>query len=324
MKKPAKDFSKRRTSGRKALGILCGLALGAIALELLARRNARREQKKREPLGDTLYREVRGQGQPVLFIPGFQASTRYWDDAFDDLDGARKLIFVDCVGFGRSPWPDIEYTLDDHLGYIRRTMIEEAATSHVTIVAHSFGTILAAYYAQRFPGEVDRLILMGVPVFRSAAEARSRLWEMSPTAALFSLNPVLSHISCTLMCAFRPVLQKLVPLLRPDLDPAVASDGVLHMWSSVDRTLRHVLLGAPIEEALRGGVGAKTTIIHGRNDTVTPLSRIESLAAATGAELIVTDDEHHGYLEDGRDHLIRVIARRSVPRRSAEPSIRRG
>lgn len=298
-------MTKRRASG-KAARLLIGLGVAAVGIELLARWNARREQKKREHLGDLLYREVRGSGPAVLFVPGFQGSSRYWGKRFDELQTVRRLIFVDIVGFGRSPWPHIDYSVEDHIGYLRRTLEAEGVRSKLTIVAHSFGTILATLYAARYPAEVDRLVLMGVPLFDDEEEARSRLWEMSPIAALFSLNLVLSHVSCTLMCAFRPLLREIVPLLRPDLDAAVASDGVLHMWSSIDRTLRNVLLGASIETALMDA-GRKTTIIHGRIDTVTPLDRIKGLAAESGAELIVTDDEHHTYVSSSSDVIVHAI-----------------
>ena len=274
-------------------------AFGGLVLvvELLARRNARREQRSREALGETLYREVRGAGAPVLLIPGFQGSTRFWGSHLDSLASDHRLIFIDVLGFGRSPWPNLEYTLDDHLDYVRKTLQAENADRDLTLIAHSFGTILAAYYAERFPAEVSRLVLMGVPVFRDEAEARSRLWKMSPVAALFSLNPILSRVSCTLMCATRPWLQRIAPMLRHDLAPGVISDGLLHMWSSVDKTLRNVLVSKPIENALQV-VGAKTTMIHGRRDGVTPLERVRELSAATGAQLIETDDDHHGYIFD--------------------------
>lgn len=312
MRPPPRRPVRRRRSARlraaKRLSLLAGFAALALATELLARRNARREQRVREPLEETLYREVRGDGSPVLLIPGFQGSTRYWGSRLDPLAARRRLIFIDVLGFGRSPWPNIEYTLNDHLQYLRNTLEVENAGGNVTLVAHSFGTILAAHYAARFPTRIDSLVLLGVPVFRDADEARSRLWEMSATAALFSLNPILSRVSCTLMCATRPYLQRIIPMFRHDLEPGVISDGLLHMWSSVDKTLRNVLMGEPIEKALRV-VGSKATIIHGRRDRVTSIERVRELATVTGAQLIETNDDHHGYIKDNAGLVMDVVGR---------------
>ena len=114
-------------------------------LETCASLNLRRLRSEREYLGARLYVETMGGGgPPVVFLPGLMASTRYWNrQKLAPLAGSRRLIFLDESGFGRSPWPDSEYTLDNHLSAIRRTLVAEGATSHVIVVGHSFGAILA-------------------------------------------------------------------------------------------------------------------------------------------------------------------------------------
>lgn len=64
-----------------------------------------------------LYSECRGSGAPALvFLHGLGASGRYWDKVAKPLEGnGHQLQFVDLLGFGRSPWPDLAYTVDDHL-----------------------------------------------------------------------------------------------------------------------------------------------------------------------------------------------------------------
>lgn len=78
---------------------------------------------------------------------------------------------MDALGFGHSPWPEADYTLEDHLGALRRTLVAAGATRRVTLVGHSAGAILAAWYAARYPEEVERLYLLGTPVFRDRREA---------------------------------------------------------------------------------------------------------------------------------------------------------
>jgi pimeloyl-ACP methyl ester carboxylesterase len=87
----------------------------------------------------------------VVFLAGLTGSTSYWGHAFDALALDHRLVFVDALGFGRSPWPDARYTLDDQLGALRRTLLGLGIDREVTIVAHSFGTVLAAYYAAGHP-----------------------------------------------------------------------------------------------------------------------------------------------------------------------------
>ena len=269
------------------------LAGGLATIEIAARLNVHREQERRRKLGNRLFTRVLGEGDPVVFIPGYQGSTEFWQHAFDSLASRRRLIFVDTLGFGRSPWPDRPPSLDDHLDALRRTLIAAGATRRVMLVAHSFGTVLAAYYAERYPDEVDRLILLGAPVFKNEDDARRRLHEISPIAALFSLNRFLAREACMLMCALRPLLEAALPRLKPGLPPGVVHDSVLHDWPAADGSLR-VLLTRPIAEPLRR-IGPKVTFVHGTADGITPLTRVRELAAESGAAVIETPDVHLSY-----------------------------
>jgi pimeloyl-ACP methyl ester carboxylesterase len=288
--------------------IFLGLAGGIVTVEIAARLNVRREQARRRNLDGRLFTRILGAGDPVVFIPGYQGSTEFWQHAFDSLANRYHLIFVDALGFGRSPWPNQPPTLEDHLGALRRTLAAAGATRRVTLVAHSFGTLLAAYYAERYPEEIDRLLLLGTPVFTGEKDARRRLHEISPIAALFSLNRFLAREACMLMCALRPLLEAVLPRLKPSLPPGVVHDAVLHDWPAADGSLR-VLLTRPIAEPLRR-IGSKVTFVHGDADGITPLTRIRELAAETGAEVIETSDVHLSY-SSRSSNLIRQEVERS-------------
>lgn len=274
-----------------------GVALLLVGIEVLARRNDEREQAARAYLGDQLFTEAVGmRGDPIVFIAGLQASTRYWNHAFDSLAATQRVIYVDLLGFGRSPWPDSGYTLDDQVAALHRTLARLGATKNVTLVAHSFGTIIAAEYAARHPQEVTRLVLLGAPVYDSEAEARERLWDMSPMAAAFTLQPVLAREGCKFHEAFRGPLRRLMPYVLRRLPPAVAEDTVEHTWPSI-RGAIDILLHHPIRVPLRS-IGPKTTLVHGRRDTVTSASKVDQLARETGATFVEVAGEHHDYVGD--------------------------
>jgi pimeloyl-ACP methyl ester carboxylesterase len=221
-------------------------------------------------------------------------------------------MFVDALGFGQSPWPEVRYTLEDHLGALRRTLLREGATRRVTLVGHSFGAILAAYYAAQHPEDVKRLCLLGTPVFDSEAEARRRIRRLSFLTSLFSLNPVLARAGCDVLCAFRPLVRRAVPVVRRALPREVAEDAVLHHWGSIDGTLRNVILTRPVAQAL-ARVGPKTILVHGREDEVTPVDRVRTLAADIGATLVITGSDHHGYLVEDRPVLLALLQSGSEP-----------
>lgn len=288
--------------------IICA-ALVMVILSLAACESLelRRARQERAALGNTLYVEARGSGPAIVFLPGLMGSTRFWSRAeLGPLEARHRLLFIDELGFGRSPWPNVAYTLDEHLDALRRTLVREGATQHVVFVAHSFGTILAAHYAQRYPDEVDRLYLLGTPVFRDEAQARRRIGGMSRLAALFANYRPVAMVACRVQDTFRLAARRIAWMFVRGQSREVVEDAFLHYWPSVDRTIRNVILQVPIEPALRR-LGSKVTLVHGRADRVTPLSEIESLAERIGGTVIVTNNDHGGYVGEGTrrvvDHL---------------------
>lgn len=281
---------------------LKGIGIGALSvgaavglIEMVAATRVRHLRAARASLGDRLYTEVRGQGDPIVFLAGLPATTHFWQEKFDALATTHRLIFVDSLGFGRSPLPEVDYTLDDHLGALRRTLVAEGATRRVTFIAHSFGTLLAAYYAERYPGEVEHLYLLGTPVFNGEREAREHIREMSSMGGLFTLNPILAREACKLHEAtLSPALARIVPLFLPDTPPEVAREGLLHTWNSFDGTLRNIVLRRPVAIPL-ARLGPKVTFVHGRADHITSLAKVERLAASLGGRVIATDDDHLSY-----------------------------
>ncbi|GAC1430434.1 MAG: hypothetical protein NVSMB68_02710 [Thermoanaerobaculia bacterium] len=302
---------EKRTA-RRLRGALLTIGGGFALIEILAWTNVHHERQRRAYLDGHLFSVTEGRGDPIVFIPGLQASTRYWGSAFQELATDHRLIYVDALGFGQSPWPIHEPTLDDHLASIRQTLLALDAKSHITIVAHSFGTILAAYYAARFPAEVDRVVLLGTPVFHDARDARSRIREMSSFGALFSLNPFFAREGCLLMGAVRPLLYRVLPYLDRNLPAAVVQDSVLHDWPAINGAIQNILLRQPIEPALRQ-LGARVTLVHGASDSVTPMETMRSVAAKTGARLLVIDGTHQDYVTRGRATVLTAI--RSAPRK---------
>jgi pimeloyl-ACP methyl ester carboxylesterase len=296
-----------RRGWRKLWIALASLAGAAVLVEVIAAVRVRHLRAERAPLDGRLYAEIRGQGEPIIFLAGLPGTTAYWDHRFDSLARNHRLIFIDALGFGLSPWPDAQYTLDDHLRALRRTLLAEGAGEHVTFVAHSFGTLLAAYYAARYPAEVDRLYLLGTPVFDNEKEAMEHIRALSSTGGMFSINPIIARESCKLHEAFSPLLTGIVPRLEKDLPPELVRGAMLHTWQSFNGTLRHVVLSQPITIPL-ARLGGKVTFVHGRADEITSLQRIHTLAARIGARVVETDDDHTSYSFRNPSPIVAAIA----------------
>lgn len=304
------DMNKRRRHAiSRRVGVSAGvIALAVIAIELAARATRGSHNRRASHLGQRLHATVRGSGPPVVFLHGFRGSGRYWEPHVRRLAADHQVIVVDLLGFGHSLWPvDATYDVEDHLQAIHRTLKPLVGDQQITVAGHSMGAILAGEYARKYRREVSGLVLLNAPMFRSEREAKERIREMSPMAAMFSVQRFWARASCDLVCAFRPLLFQIAPRLEPDVPPHVARDAVLHRWESFDRTLRKVVLQSQPEETLRSVAPLPMTIIHGTDDRVTDRDRLEKIAAATGAELVFVRGGHNIYLSNP-DEVVRHLA----------------
>ena len=303
------NSSWRRTISRRTRLAVGTLAVAVVAIELAARVTRASHNRRVRHLGQRLHVTVSGAGTPVVFLHGFRGSGRYWEPHVDRVAEKRQVIVVDLLGFGCSPWPaDASYDVEEHLAAIHRTVKPIVGEQRMTVVGHSMGAILAAEYARKYRDDVSSLIVLNAPMFRSASEAKARVKEMSPMAAMFSVQPFCARASCDLVCAFRPLLYKLAPRLEPDVPAHVARDAVLHRWESFDRTLRKIVLQSHLEETLRAVGPLPVTIIHGTDDRITDRDRLETTAAAIGAELVFVRGGHNIYLDNPNETIHHIAS----------------
>jgi len=108
-------------------------------------------------------------------LHGIGASSAIWQDVIDQTEDAH-VIAVDLLGFGLSPKPKlIDYTIDDHVMAVRRTLRRRFWRRPIILVGHSLGCLIAVEYARRWPKDVDRLILCSPPLYSTAQKKARRL-----------------------------------------------------------------------------------------------------------------------------------------------------
>jgi pimeloyl-ACP methyl ester carboxylesterase len=107
--------------------------------------------------GTRLYYETAGSGEPLVFLHAFMLDTRMWDDQFDALAPAFRVIRYDARGFGRSelPKPGEPYSHVDDLTALLEKL--EAPLPH--LVGASMGGRFALDYGVTHP---DRLRSLAV------------------------------------------------------------------------------------------------------------------------------------------------------------------
>ncbi|MGZ4809868.1 MAG: alpha/beta fold hydrolase [Thermoanaerobaculia bacterium] len=108
------------------------------------------------------YTEV-GKGSPVIVIhggPGMDSASLAAD--LEPLTRTHRLIYYDQRGGGRSTLPadPALLTIDHHVQDLE-ALRRHLGIEKMMILAHSFGTAIAAQYAIKYPEHVDRMIFLG-------------------------------------------------------------------------------------------------------------------------------------------------------------------
>jgi pimeloyl-ACP methyl ester carboxylesterase len=270
-----------------------------------------------------LVTDEEGAGPPLLFLHALGASGRYWRGGLGALPDRYRCLMPDLLGFGRSPKPDRDYTVDDHLAALQGTLLRlRTARDPLVIVGHSLGAILAAEYAARYPTGVAGLILLGLPRYASKAEAVAYISEHGQWMARITVhNGHMAHFVHRGMVALRPLLALLVPLLTRDMPRPVAADALRHTWRSYSGTLEHCILGHDVTPALTVRTDLPILALHGVDDPAAPIANVRALAAMMpNLTLVAMGDGHHLFLRENaaclaaiRGYLGNVTLSKTVP-----------
>lgn len=229
----------------------------------------------------------------MTFLHGLGGTGRYWEAASvaPRFQGSRTEL-IDLYGFGRSPRPWRQYTLESHLDALERAI--EPGTPRV-LVGHSMGAALALAFARRFPARVDALCLVALPAYGSRRDARA--WFAGQRGGWIYTNLMATALACIVT---RRVAGRWLPRLLPDVPAVVARDLVLHNVMSSTTSLWNVLYGHDVEaDALGLDPRIPVTCIHGVADRTAPFERVAALARRRPAwRLVPLGADHHPWLRD--------------------------
>jgi len=213
-------------------------------------------------------------GPALLFLHGITGSRRYFDKKVRPLERDYRLVIPDLLGFGLSPKPYVEYTLDLFRDSVR-AFVEERGLAEVplTIVGHSLGGLVALQYAARHREHVRRMILVSLPRYSDPVSAHALFWRGSPHYRRLLNEHSLAE---TLAQMKRSGLEiTLRYLLR--FPWAVLIDSHKFTFKSLTSTLEHCLLNYQVDGILPSVPPVPTLLIHGEQDSVAPIDRVRPL-----------------------------------------------
>jgi pimeloyl-ACP methyl ester carboxylesterase len=109
-------------------------------------------------------------GKTVMLFHGKSFAGDYWGRTAAKLSAeGYRVVVPDQLGFGKSAKPDIRYSFDI-LARNTKTLLDSLGVTRAAIVGHSFGGMLAVYFARDYPETTAVLTLenpIGLEDYRS-------------------------------------------------------------------------------------------------------------------------------------------------------------
>ncbi len=255
-----------------------------------------------------------GNGPPLFLVsPGWGVGSSYLQRGFISLAEKFRLIFIDTRGSGLSGRP-----VDPlKMGSVDMADDLEALRIHlglpkVSILGHSNAGAIALSYAERFPSQVDKLVLIDSQVLGlSAASDTQRIIQERAADPRFeeAVRTVSTFFSGQANPAeddetLESFIDQVLPLYlyRPEKTLAIARQHLLGPISSYAFTSQFAADAANRTDLTQSldRITAKVLIVVGRHDYICPLALSEYLNKGIPQSQLVIFEEsgHFPWLEE--------------------------
>lgn len=152
-----------------------------------------------------------GRGPVVVLLHGIASTSVTFDNLVPLLTPKHRVIALNLLGCGNSPAPaELEYTVDDHVEAVRRTLIKRRVWRPFTLVGHSMGGLIAARFASVYGRWVKRAILAGAPIYppvKTVANPveRAQLGVYQAIYDYLKANPQFTSLTAGALNALSPI-----------------------------------------------------------------------------------------------------------------------
>lgn len=222
-------------------------------------------------------------GPAVLLVHALAMDASQWDGVIAALDGAARVLALDCRGHGRSGKPVGPYT-DERFARDIATVLDVCASNRAVVAGCSMGGTVAQRFAGRNPDRLAGLLLLDTTCWYGP-EAPAN-WEQRASKA--EREGMASLLEFQLERWFTPGFGK----AHPEVVERAVEIFLRNDTAAYGATCR--MLGAADERAVIRNFSGPAIVAVGEEDYATPLSMAKELAAAIPASsLRVIESARH-------------------------------
>jgi pimeloyl-ACP methyl ester carboxylesterase len=115
------------------------------------------------PEGANIFVRSAGSGPVVVLLHGYAETSDSWAPLAAELVKNYTVVVPDLRGIGRSSRPAGGYDKKTQAADIR-AVVTALGYDRASVVSHDIGIMVAYAYAARYPGKVERLVVMDAPI----------------------------------------------------------------------------------------------------------------------------------------------------------------
>jgi pimeloyl-ACP methyl ester carboxylesterase len=264
-----------------------------------------------EITGARLYYEVSGTGEPILLIPGLGMDHTYYRLGVPLLSRSMQVFAVDPRGIGRSTKSPAPYTVEAWADDFA-VMIDRLGLGPIHVLGSSLGGSMALALAQRHPGKLKSLMVVGgFSEIDRATELNFRL-RLRLIQKLGMSDEVADYMG--LWTLTRKFINSDAGFATMRANQANIRANSAELYSAfVEALLKWGRREAGLEQepkftTLLGGIKLPTLVVTSDNDHLIPKELSELIAAhVPGARLVVMPGAGHIPFMEQPEEVVHIV-----------------
>jgi pimeloyl-ACP methyl ester carboxylesterase len=225
-----------------------------------------------------------GHGPAIVLLHAFPLNRHMWDEVADGLTGDAYVLAVDMPGFGRSPAPEADTTLEDVADGVV-ALLDRLGVQRAVVAGLSMGGYVALALAGRHSSRLSGLGLIDTRASADDEAGRQRRLDLadavSGPAGLRALHGMAETLVSDQTKLMRPQVVAQVEQLIGDATP----EGVA--WAS------RAMAARPDTHHVLDALTVPSLVLVGEEDALTPPTEAQKMADRLGVEPVVVPESGH-------------------------------